>query len=187
MEIINRIDGFGFEFFESISNVFFDWFFKIITYSTNSGIIWIALAFVFLLKKKYRKIGAFIIVALVVSVVVNSFVLKLIFDRARPFIADTSIKLLVAAPSDSSFPSGHTATSFACATAVFLFHKRFGFLCLLYACLVGASRVYLHVHYLTDVIGGMIVGIVVCMICSVVYTRFENKLNDLLGLRNYGE
>lgn len=85
---------------------------------------------------------------------------KNLFHRVRPYDIRTSIELLVKRPLDYSFPSGHTAASFTAVVALsFAGEKRAWKAALVLACLIAFSRMYLYVHYPTDVLGGVLVGI----------------------------
>lgn len=181
MELISKFDNYVFSLMEAISCVFLDWVFKIITYTGNKGIIWIVIGLVLVMKKKTRKVGLCVILSLLATVIINNLIIKEIFDRTRPFIADPTIKLIVKAPQDASFPSGHTASSFTAATAIFLFNRRKGVYAYLYATLMGLSRIYLHVHYATDVIVGMIVGIVIAKLVAVGLDKMYDKLYRMIN------
>jgi membrane-associated phospholipid phosphatase len=87
-------------------------------------------------------------------------ILKDLFDRVRPALADPGVQALVPVPSSASFPSGHAATAFAAAVAVGAFYPRLRWPLLGLAALVGLSRIYLGVHYLLDVLAGAALGIV---------------------------
>lgn len=87
-------------------------------------------------------------------------VLKDLFERVRPALANPGIEALVATPGSPSFPSGHAATAFAAAIAVGAFYPRLRWMLLGLAALVGISRIYLGVHYLLDVLAGTALGIV---------------------------
>jgi membrane-associated phospholipid phosphatase len=90
-----------------------------------------------------------------------SVVLKLLTDRARPPLADPTIQALVSLPDSASFPSGHAATAFAAATAVGVLHPRLRAPLLLLAGMVALSRVYLGVHFWSDVLVGSLLGVAV--------------------------
>ena len=128
--------------------------------------------------KKAKKVAILCILAVVLSFFANE-VLKIIFERPRPFVVHYGINLLadmgstVFSPTDYSFPSGHTVVIFAVCT---IFGKKYGhlYLFMALACLVGFSRIYLGVHYPLDVIFGALFGISV----SLLILRYENQIFD---------
>lgn len=132
----------------------------LITKSGNSGIVWILLAVLLLIIPRTRKSGVVLAVALCIDVVLCNGILKNLFGRIRPCDINTSIRLLIARPDDFSFPSGHTAASFAAVAALyFVGEKRLWRPALVLAILIAFSRLYLYVHYPTDILGGVATGI----------------------------
>lgn len=126
----------------------------------NAGMIWILLAIILFLIPKTRKSGLILIAALCIDGIFCNLILKNLFCRTRPCDVNTSIQLLVARPHDFSFPSGHTAMSFAAVSALyFAGEKRLWKVALVVAVSIAFSRMYLYVHYPTDILGGMIAGI----------------------------
>ena len=135
---------------------------RIMTFVTglgNAGAVWILLAVILLIVPKTRKSGAVLAAALCVDVVLCNGILKNLFGRIRPCDVNTSIQLLIPRPDDFSFPSGHTAASFA-AVAAFIMagEQKLWKPALALAVLIAFSRLYLYVHYPTDILGGIIVG-----------------------------
>lgn len=131
-----------------------------ITSLGNAGIIWICLAVVLLLIPRTRKSGFIVMSALVLDVILCNGILKHVFARVRPCDINTAVQLLVARPTDYSFPSGHTAASFAAVSALFFAgEKKLWKPSLVIAVLIAFSRLYLYVHYPTDILGGIVVGI----------------------------
>lgn len=100
-----------------------------------------------------------------------STLLKHITERARPPLADPSIQALVALPDSPSFPSGHAATAFAAATAVGVLHPRFRAPLLALAVMVAVSRVYLGVHFWSDVVVGSLLGVAVGLTTARFFRR----------------
>ena len=131
----------------------------LITRLGDAGIIWIILTLILLLIPKTRKTGIIMTAALLVDLVLCNMFLKNLVARTRPFDVNTTVQLLVAKPRDYSFPSGHTAASFASVTALYLAgEKKMWKAALVLAVLIALSRLYLYVHYPTDIIGGVIFG-----------------------------
>lgn len=141
----------------------------------NAGIIWILLAVGLLFYKKTRKCGVLMLIAMGIGLIIGNGILKNIVARNRPCWIDTSINLLIPNPKDFSFPSGHTLASFEAAIMLFLFHKKYGILALIIACLIAFSRMYLFVHFPTDILGGALLGTSIS--CLVYYTsrKMEEK------------
>ena len=108
---------------------------------------------------KTRKVGFYIFLAILLCGLINSFGLKMMFMRQRPFIALETLQRVGPIPHVSSFPSSHTTFAFALAwMTVWLKKSRWIPIAFIYASLVGISRMYLGVHYPTDVIGGILVA-----------------------------
>lgn len=127
----------------------------------DSGAIWIALVIYLLINKTYRKAGLTMLVALVIGVVVCNLGLKPMIGRLRPFLMDPSLQLLMSPPSGFSFPSGHTWSSFAIAVVAMMHRIKGRYIVLGAAMLMAFSRLYLTVHYPTDVIGGIVIGFII--------------------------
>ena len=127
----------------------------------DNGAIWICIAFLLMLTKKYRPIGLMITGALFLCLLIGSVTLKPYFGRIRPFHVFTDVTLLIKGPTGFSFPSGHTMTSFASATVIFLKNKRWGIWAITLASLIAFSRMYLFVHYPSDIVVGLIIGITI--------------------------
>lgn len=125
----------------------------------NGGMVWIVLSIVLLAIPKYRIYGLTMLVALLISVIFGNVILKNVVARPRPSWIDPSVKLLIPNPTDYSFPSGHTFTSFAAAGSLFLYNKKFGTAAIVLAILIGFSRMYLYVHYPSDVLAGALFGL----------------------------
>ena len=125
----------------------------------NYGQIWIILALLLCVFKKSRRAGITMLISYVLVYLVGNVALKNLITRPRPFLLDETVTLLVEAPTSYSFPSTHAAWAFAAAASVFAWHKWAGTVCILAAFLIAFSRLYLFVHFPTDVFAGILLGI----------------------------
>lgn len=149
------------DWIQTLHTPFLDKIMVFITRLGDAGIIWIVMSLVLLLIPKTRKSGVIMVAALIVDVLLCNVVLKNLVARTRPYDVNTGVQLLVARLHDYSFPSGHTAASFASVAALYLAgEKKLWKPVLVLACLIATSRLYLYVHYPTDVLGGILVGVV---------------------------
>ena len=153
----------------------------LITRLGDAGIIWIILTVLLLIIPKTRKTGVIMLAALLVDVLLCNVFIKNLVARTRPFDVNTAVQLLVAKPRDYSFPSGHTAASFASVTALYLAgEKKLWKIALVLAVLIAFSRLYLYVHYPTDVLGGIITGAIAGYIgyklTFIVQSKYRKKL-----------
>lgn len=126
----------------------------------NAGIFWVCLGILLLAIPKTRKCGGCMILSMALTYVLGNLVLKNLVARPRPFTVATDIVLKVTEPGEYSFPSGHTMNGFTAATTLFFFYKKPGIAALVLAAVIAFSRMYLFVHYLTDILAGMVLGIV---------------------------
>ncbi|ADL04742.1 phosphatase PAP2 family protein [Lacrimispora saccharolytica] len=158
-------------FLQSLHTSWLDVFMKEITSLGDHGIFWIAAGVVLLCFKKTRFIGLCILFSLAAGLLIGNMVLKNMIARERPCWIDDSIPLLIRNPKDYSFPSGHTLASFEGAVSIWLYNRKWGAAALILAALISVSRMYLFVHFPTDVLGGMILGI---LIAVFVHSTVEN-------------
>lgn len=161
------------------SNPVMDVIMKFVSFLGSIGIIWIVLTIILLFTKKHRSLGRSLAVNLGLDLVACNLIIKPIVARLRPFEFNQSINLVVSAPTDSSFPSGHTLFAFAAATIFFIYNKKVGLLMYLFACVMAFSRLYLYVHFPTDVAFGAVLGIILAIISHLLEkTIFTPKLNN---------
>ena len=164
-------------FFADLHGTFFDKIVLFITHLGDAGIFWIALAFFLLCFKKYRKSGAGMVVSLLFSLLFTNIVLKNLVARERPFNTDPTLDNL--AHEDSfSFPSGHTSASFAAALSLIYYHKKEGIAAIILAVLIALSRIYICVHYPTDVLGGVVVGAVSAILSIIIIKVVSEKISE---------
>lgn len=148
----------------------------------NLGLVWIIITLSLLISKRYRDIGIMCLLALLIHLLLTNALLKPLIARLRPY-AITGVDLIVPAPHDYSFPSGHTSSSFAIAIVLLINHfkiKRFSvaYLAIALAVLISFSRLYLYLHFVTDVIGGLVLGVLYGYLAVYLYkTHLAKYLN----------
>ena len=161
---------------QTIHTSMLDTFMTFVTKLGDAGIAWISLTIILLLIPKTRKAGAYMAVALIADLIICNAILKPIVARPRPYSINKTIKLLVPPLRDYSFPSGHTAASFASVSALyFAGRKRLAVGTLVVSILIAFSRMYLYVHYPTDVLGGLIIGLLCGWIADVIMKRIAER------------
>lgn len=146
-----------------------------ITRLGDAGIIWIILTAIFLVIPKTRRTGGVMLAALVVQTILCNVILKNLFARTRPYDVNTTVQLLVPKLHDFSFPSGHTSASFTTVSALFFAKNKVWKPALVLACLIAVSRLYLYVHYPTDVLGGILLGILSGYIGYKIMEKLRNR------------
>ena len=142
---------------------FLDTVMPIITLFGEGGIFWIAWAVILLIIPKTRKIGLSMLIALILGLLVCNLTLKPLVARIRPYDLQEQdfgvyINLLINRQSDFSVPSGHTIASFEAAVVLLKYSKKMGIPALILAILVSFSRLYLYVHYPSDVLVSVVLG-----------------------------
>lgn len=143
-----------------------------ITHLGDAGVLWIVLTILLFLIPRYRKIGKASALALLMMLFIGNKGLKPLIGRMRPFQVREGISLLIGAPHGYSFPSGHTFAAFASATAIYIGNKKLGIPALILAGLIAFSRLYFYVHFPTDILGGMTLGI----ICGILSWKLLGKV-----------
>ncbi len=150
------------------------------TTAGNWGLIWIIISILLLLNKKTRNIGIVTLIALFLSAIFVEVLLKNIIQRPRPFIAFPSFHILVSKPNSFSFPSGHTASSFAVGYVLVNYFKKFSLLIWLVAILIAFSRLYLALHFPSDLIGGVVLGLICGKLSLYFYNQcIKDKLSNI--------
>lgn len=180
MNVITNIDFAILDFIHNnLSCGVLDFIMPKITFLGNAGLIWIIAAAAMLISKKYRRNGTELTVSLVGCVVIGNLLLKNIVARARPCWINDTVNMLIAVPTDYSFPSGHTMSSFAAAAVIMHMNKKCGIAAYILASLIAFSRLYLYVHFPTDIIAGALIGTAIGLaVCCV-----SKKAASLKGMK----
>lgn len=155
---------------------FLDTVLPAVSWICNHGEVWIILAAVLLLRKRDRWVGVSVALALVLDLVCCNLILKPLVDRVRPFAVNTAVELLTAPPLDASFPSGHTAASFAAVFALKASGSRLWKPALVLAATIAFSRLYLYVHWPSDVLFGAVLGAALGYAGAWLAGRFRHRL-----------
>lgn len=155
---------------DSLRSDFLDELFVFFTKLGDKGLVWIIFALIYLSIPGKREIGKVMALALIIDLLVINLVFKPLFHRPRPFML-VDRDLLIPKLYDGSFPSGHAAASFAVTFVIFAMEKNLGIKisCLVVATLISLSRIYLYVHFPSDVLGGIAIGLLIGKIALEIY------------------
>jgi undecaprenyl-diphosphatase len=157
---------------------------KCITYLGEKGIIWLVLGLVLLCFKKTRKGAIVMLASLILGGALNSLIIKPIVARTRPFVEEAELAEYITSigmslPDSYSFASGHALTSFACATSLTICFGGKGAWSYILASLIALSRIFLCVHYPSDVLAGVFFGVCVGIICTYLGLHVIRKIQEL--------
>lgn len=164
-----------------------------ITNLGNGGFIWILITAILLLIPKFRKIGMMAAMSLILSLLINNIWLKNWIARIRPYEVIEGLQLITKIPGDYSFPSGHTASSICTAVVFwkcsreykksgnqsFYFPTAVAWILLVLAVLISLSRLYVGVHYPTDVLGGVVTGTLIGWFTVEFYKKIIDRNSQL--------
>lgn len=145
----------------------------------NGGWIWIVISILLMCFPKHRRAGITLAVGLICQLVVCNLFLKNLIARDRPCWLAEGVELLIENPTDFSFPSGHTMVSFIAATILAMYNRKWGYVAFPVAALMGFTRLYLYVHFPTDVFAGAVLGI----LAGIAVTVLMKKLFAFLERR----
>lgn len=176
---------------ESLRSDFLDPIVKFITHSGDHGYLWIALLLVLLCIPKTRRAALIGAATLMITFIITNLCLKPWIARIRPYEVVEGLTRIIEKQSDRSFPSGHTANSMAVGVSLWLvsrkykmlgdkklyFPKSAGWIVLIWSILVGLSRLYVGVHFPTDVLGGAIIAIIDALFVYHLYLYIRKVYN----------
>lgn len=175
MSILNWI-------YDNLRCGFLNVFMPFITMFGESGIFFIALSLVMIIIPKTRKTGIMMGVALFLGLIICNLTLKPLVARPRPYTIRTDVILLVDKLSDFSFPSGHTIAAFEVASVLMIRNRKYGIAATVLAVLIAFSRLYLYVHYPTDVLVSIVLGTIFGFISVKLVNKIYDKLEKKKGV-----
>ena len=168
-----------------VRNAPLDWIVPKLTLLGNAGMIWIVLTLICLGVRKWRKCGITMAVSLLVGLFIGNLLLKLLVARDRPCWISPPEVMLIAVPRDYSFPSCHTLSGFAASLSLLHHQRMAGIAAVLLATGIALTRLYLYVHFPSDVLAGAILGIsIALLVCTLtdryLWERLNRKFPELL-------
>lgn len=165
-----------------------EWFNPVVIFITrlgDGGFIWIVTSLALLVPKKTRKVGVVALSSLALSVLIDNVILKNLIARTRPYEIISGLDSLIGVQRDYSFPSGHTGSSFAAAVVLYkMLPKKAGIPALILAVLIGLSRLYVGVHYPSDILCGALIGTCIALLVSMIGKTFLIKRNSSAAAAN---
>lgn len=169
MKMIKKIllfdEKISFQMLKFYKHHIFNEIMKFISSCGDFGMSWLVIILLTNIYTPTRIMSIHMLIALIASTLLGQITIKTIVKRKRPCQKYPRNDLLVPIPSDASFPSGHTMSSFACSTVMMFYYPEFGIIGIVYAILTAFSRLYLFVHYVSDVVVGTVLGILVGIFC----------------------
>lgn len=180
---------------------------KAVTAAGSGGYFWIACCLFMLCFRKTRRIGIICSLSLLLTFICCNLILKPAVGRVRPWVTFEAVKALMPPPGDASFPSGHSANSMGPAWALFLaaggfggsrraelpclgwhgegadavFMHRLGICAVILSILIGISRLYLGMHYPSDVLCGWLLGMICAVIVHIFVKKYEASRGNIIG------
>lgn len=172
MSFILKMDVAILQFIQTvIKNPILDFLMPLITRLGDMGLVWILIVIILIVTKKHRKVGWMVLVTLILGAILVDVIIKPIVARPRPFTDLKDFILLIKQPISYSFPSGHTTSSFGAATTIALNRRRYRVPAYALAALIAFSRMYLYVHYPTDIVVGCLIGVITGVIIKYIMEK----------------
>ena len=177
---MTSIDSFDISILEYVmNNIRKDWLDPIVIFITHlgkAGIAWILLIMVLLVIKKTRRVGIACAMALVINVILCNFIIKPLIARPRPYDLYEQIICIVKPQWDYSFPSGHTWSGISSALIILMDNRRRGIAAMIMAVVIAFSRLYLYVHFPSDVLAGAVFGVLMALLTEKIVEKYLPKM-----------
>lgn len=176
MDAITNIDFSILNFIHThFTSGFMDFLMPKITALGNGGAIWILASLALICTKKYRANGVVMLICLGIGALVGNIILKPLIARPRPCWINETGSLLISIPRDYSFPSGHTLSSVIGAVSLTIANRKFGFVAIPLAALIAFSRLYLYVHFPSDILASIVIGLMIVFVFSKLFSSLLVK------------
>ena len=181
MELISQLDFGLINALQASRSEFLDGLMIILTFLGSFALPWVIVSLRLLIKPGQRKYGFVILLGMALAMLIGSATLKHIVMRDRPFNDPLGLltvnDLIIPVPADRySFPSGHALSSFAAATGIFMWDKVGGLMAYILAAGIALSRVYLYVHFPSDILAGALLGILCAAAAKWIVDKVEKML-----------
>lgn len=173
--MIQTIDFYILDAIQNLRCGFLDYIMPKITFLGSGGLIWIVITLIYLLRHDSRRTGIMLAAALILGLIIGNGMFKNIIARERPNWLNPSIVLLIDNPTDFSFPSGHTLASFSCVFILFFTKDRLRYAALVSAILIAFSRLYLYVHFPSDILGAVVLSLLISLIVCAANRRYDRR------------
>lgn len=171
IDLIHKIDWCILIFIKNnLHNYILDIIMPFVTSLGNCGAVWLIITAFLIIRKDTRNFGIKMLVVLILCGIIGNIILKPLFARTRPF-SFIDFDTLIKEPLDFSFPSGHTMASFACAYVIYAMNRKAGYFFFALASIIAFSRLYLFVHFPSDVFAGMVIGILISKVAIKLMTH----------------
>lgn len=170
-KLITQTDFYILNSIQALRTPFLDFIMPYITYLGSGGAVWIIISCIMLFFRKSRRAGVTLLLSLILGLIISTLGLKNLIVRERPFNTAGALinasSLLIGIPSGRfSFPSGHSVSSFSAAAALMMYNRKIGIPALILAALIAFSRLYLYVHFPTDVLAGAALGVLFAFVSA---------------------
>lgn len=143
---------------------FLDALMPLVSAMGNGGVVWLLAAAAMTCSRTYRRFGLLLAAGLIIGVLIGNVCMKNLVARSRPCWREPSVRLLISNPRDYSFPSGHTLSSTIAAVIITSANRKFGYAAIPLASAISFSRLYLYVHFPSDVLGASCLGLVLASV-----------------------